>query len=222
MSRTTSKSCRKIDCHCHILPGLDDGAWCLEESVQLARRQVSWGFQKAVCTSHRAFLYRNTPDTVNRACDSLREALAAQNIPLELTPSMEYRLIPETWPETIEKHWLLPWEGNHILIELPITDGSKIGSIVPADEVKRLLDMGYQPVLAHPERYLYLTLPQYAALKEAGCLFQRNAGALEGLYGPAVSARCQEIMKNGLYNLVGTDLHNPRYANFFDQIGFKA
>ena len=55
--------------------------------------------------------------------------------------------------ETLEKGWLLPWEGNHLLVELPINDPTKVGDIVPLDEVKRLLDMGYQPVLAHPERY---------------------------------------------------------------------
>ena len=132
----------KVDCHCHILPEIDDGSWCLEVSADLARRQVAWGFERAVCTSHRTSLYRNTPDIVNRACDRLREALALREIPLELVPSMEYRLVPETWPETLEKGWLMPWEGNYLLIELPISDGSKIGDIVPADEVNRLLDMG--------------------------------------------------------------------------------
>lgn len=212
----------KVDCHCHILPEIDDGGRCLEDSVDLARKQVMWGFQRAICTSHRTSLYRNTPETVCRACDRLRATLKEREIPLDLVPSMEYRLIPETWPETLEKGWLLPWEGNHILIELPIRDGSKIGDIVPADEVKRLLDMGYQPVLAHPERYLYFTIEQYYGMKEAGCLFQRNVGSLEGLYGEAVSARAESLTTDGLYDLVGTDLHSMKYAAFFDQIGFRA
>ena len=212
----------KVDCHCHILPEVDDGAWCLEVSADLARRQVAWGYARAICTSHRSHMFPNTPDTVRRACDRVREALDIRHIPLELVPSMEYRLIPQTWPETLEKGWLLPWEGNHILIELPISDGSKIGDIVPADEVKRLLDMGYQPVLAHPERYLYLSMEEYHRLKEAGCLFQRNAGALEGLYGQAVSVRTEALLLDGLYDLVGTDLHSERYAMFFDRIRFRA
>ncbi len=212
----------KVDYHCHILPGIDDGATCLEESIELARKQVVWGFQRAVCTSHRAYLYRNTPDIVRRACDGLRIVLEERKIPLELVPSMEYRLVPETWPETLEKGWLLPWEGNHILIELPIHDGSKIGNIVPADEVKRLLDMGYQPVLAHPERYLYYKMENYLALKEAGCKFQRNVGSIEGLYGESVSARADALKGDGLYDLEGTDLHNMKYAAFFDKIGFRA
>ena len=211
----------KTDCHCHILPGLDAGAGSLEESVALARRQVSWGFRKAVCTSHRVGKYPNVPDVVINTCQMVQEELNKREIPLELTPSMEYRLIPETWPETLEKGWLLPWEGNHILIELPIHKASRIGNIVPEDEIKRLLDMGYQPVLAHPERYLYLTTERYHSLKDAGVLFQRNVGSLEGLYGEAVSVRCEALMAEGLYEVIGTDLHNERYADFFDGFGFK-
>ena len=209
------------DCHCHILPGLDDGATCVAESAILARHQVKWGFRKAVCTSHRVRKYPNTPDDVRRACDLLREELSKQGIALELEPSMEYRLIPETWPETLEKGWLLPWEGNHILIELPIHNASKIGDIVPEDEIKKLLDMGYQPVLAHPERYLYLDMERYLSLKEAGALFQRNIGSIEGLYGEAVSVRAEALLSEGMYDLLGSDLHNERYAAFFDSFGFN-
>ena len=208
------------DCHCHILPLLDDGATCLQDSVLLARYQVKWGFRKAVCTSHRTRLYPNEPETVVRACQGLQEELIRREIPLELTPSMEYRLIPETWPEVLEKGWLLPWEGKHILLELPISRPAQMGNIVPEDEIKRLLDMGYQPVLAHPERYLYLTLERYHSLKEAGALFQRNIGSLEGLYGEAVSVRAEALLAENLYDLQGTDLHNERYARFFDGFGF--
>lgn len=209
------------DCHCHILPSLDDGARTMEESVLLARKQVSWGYQRVICTSHRNRLYRNTPEMVIEACDRLREELARQDIPLELVPSLEYRLVPETWPDTLKNGWLLPWEGNHILIELPISDGTQVGDIVPEEEIRRLVADGYQPVLAHPERYLYLTQDRYEAMKATGALFQRNVGAIEGLYGPAVSARARELDARGLYDLLGTDLHNERYAAFFDSFGFK-
>ena len=211
----------KTDCHCHILPGLDDGSGSLEESVALARRQVSWGFSKAVCTSHRVGKYPNVPEVVISTCRMLQEELRKREIPLELTPSMEYRLIPETWPETLDKGWLLPWEGNHILIELPIHKASRIGNIVPEDEIKRLLDMGYQPVLAHPERYMYLDMERYHSLKDTGALFQRNVGSLEGLYGEAVSVRCEALLAEELFDIIGTDLHSERYADFFDGFGFK-
>ena len=213
---------KSTDCHCHILPGLDDGAASMEESVALAIRQVSWGFRKAICTSHRVGKYPNQPAMVISACANLQKELKKKGIPLELTPSMEYRLIPETWPETLEKGWLLPWEGNHILIELPIHKASRIGNIVPEDEIKRLIALGYQPVLAHPERYLYLDMDRYRSLKAAGALFQRNAGSLEGLYGEAVSVRTEALLAAEMYDTIGTDLHNEKYADFFDSFGFKA
>ena len=212
---------RYTDCHCHILPLLDDGSQGMQESVLLARYQVKWGFRKAVCTSHRVRKYPNEPDQVKRVCSELQEELIRREIPLELVPSMEYRLIPETWPETLEKGWLLPWEGNHVLIELPIHKASRIGNIVPEDEIKRLLDMGFQPVLAHPERYLYLDMERYLSLKEAGVMFQRNIGSLEGLYGEAVSVRAEALIAEKLYDLQGTDLHSERYAQFFDSFGFR-
>ena len=80
---------------------------------------------------------------------------------------------------------------------------------------------GFQPVLAHPERYLYLDMDRYRSLKEAGALFQRNIGSLEGLYGVSVIHRAEMLDGEGFYDLVGTDLHNQRYADFFDSFGFR-
>lgn len=194
----------------------------MEEAVELARRLVGFGFRKAVCTSHRNALYRNTPSDIEEACQELRAELAREGIELELVPSMEYRLVPETWPEVLEKGWLLPWEGNHILVELPIHDPSKMDGIFPEDEIRHLAASGYQPVLAHPERYLYLDPDRYRSLKEAGALFQRNVGSIEGLYGMGVSHRAETLQAAGLYDLVGTDLHNERYAAFFASFGFRA
>lgn len=210
----------KTDCHCHILPGLDDGARTLEESVFLAGKLAEWGYGRVVCTSHRTARYRNTPSTVTAACELLREELKRQGIDLELVPSMEYRLVPETWPDVWECGWLMPWEGNHILVELPIHDPTKIGDLIPAAEIRRLAAEGYQPVLAHPERYLYLEMDDYRALREAGAQFQRNLGSLEGLYGEAVSVRAEALEAFGVYEWTGSDLHNGHYAAFFDRYVF--
>ena len=142
------------DCHCHILPGLDDGAQTMEDSLFLAGKLASYGFQRAVCTSHSTRLYRNTPSTVIPACERLQEALVQAGIRLELVPSLEYRLLPETWPEIRTKGWLLPWEGNHILIELPISNPRQLGGIDPAAEIRALLADGFQPDPGAPGRRL--------------------------------------------------------------------
>ena len=210
----------KVDCHCHILPGLDDGAQTLEDAVFLAGKLAEWGYRRAICTSHSTFKYRNTPATVTAECDLLRAELERQGIDLELVPSMEYRLIPETWPVIRGNGWLLPWEGNHILVELPIHDPAKIGDIIPLAEIRKLLDDGYQPVLAHPERYLYLQMEDYLAFKQEGCQLQRNLGSLEGMYGEAVMRRAESLEAESLYDWIGSDIHSRKYAAFFEKYVF--
>ena len=208
----------EYDCHCHILPGLDDGAKTMEEALFLAGKLASYGFKRAVCTSHSTRLYPNTPATVIPACERLQEEVDKAGIRLELTPSLEYRLIPETWLEIREKGWLLPWEGNHILVELPITRPEKMGVINPALEIRGLVADGYQPVLAHPERYLWATPDNYRRWHDAGAAFQRNLASLEGFYGPDAANRARTLPEGGFYTHLGTDTHNKKYADSLDAI----
>lgn len=203
-----------IDCHCHILPGLDDGAADLEESLFLCRWFVRHSYTDVVCTSHRTRLYPNTAETVEQAVAALQQVLDREAVSLHLIPSLEYRLIPETWrPER-----LLPWQGNHLLVELPLKKPEKMGNIVPEDEIRRLIEEGYQPVLAHPERYLWASTADYDRWHAAGALFQRNLGAIEGFYGNPAAERASYLVRKGWYAFLGTDLHNRRYAAFFDSI----
>ena len=203
-----------IDCHCHILPGLDDGAADLVESLDLCRWFVSHGYTEVVCTSHRTRLYPNTAETVEQAVAALQLELDQRGIALRLHPSLEYRLIPETWrPER-----LLPWQDDHLLIELPLRKPEKMGGIVPENEIRQLLADGYQPVLAHPERYLWASPDDYARWHDAGACFQRNLGALEGFYGDPSMERTKWLLEKGWYTFLGTDLHNRHYAEFFDGI----
>ena len=208
----------EYDCHCHILPGLDDGAKTMEEALFLAGKLASYGFKRAVCTSHSTRLYPNTPATVIPACERLQEEVDKAGIRLELTPSLEYRLIPETWLEIREKGWLLPWEGNHILVELPITRPEKMGVINPALEIRGLVADGYQPVLAHPERYLWASMDDYRRWRAAGAAFQRNLASLEGFYGPAPAERAAILLQEGFYSFLGTDTHSRKYTDQFDKI----
>jgi tyrosine-protein phosphatase YwqE len=200
------------DCHCHILPGLDDGAADLEESLFLCRWLVSKGYLEAVCTSHSTFLYRNTEEGVEKAVAELQRELDARDIPLQLIPSLEYRLVPQTWP----RERLLPWKGNHVLVELSLRTPEKMLPLVPEEEIRGLVEAGYQPVLAHPERYLWATPEDYDRWRDAGALFQRNLGSLEGFYGAPAQLRARYLKEKGYCSFLGTDLHNRRYAEAFD------
>ena len=208
----------EFDCHCHILPGLDDGSASLDESLTLCRWLVKRGYKRAVCTSHSSFLYRNSPRTVIPACRALQEELDAQGIPLRLMPSLEYRLIPETWPSLRKGNGLLPWEGNHLLVELPIRHREQMGDLDMLSEIRSLIEDGYKPVLAHPERYLWANNRDYETLLDTGIAFQRNLGSIEGAYGAAVASRARFILQHGWYSFLGTDLHNIKYTEIFDGI----
>lgn len=207
----------EFDCHCHILPGLDDGANTMDDSLYLAERLAAYGYKRVVCTSHSTYVYRNTPDTVIPACKALQRELDRHAIGLQLTPSLEYRLIPETWPEQ-KRIGLLPWEGNHILIELPIRQRTQMGNIDMIEEVQWLVKEGYTPVLAHPERYLWAEYEDYDDLHQAGAVFQRNLGSLEGAYGKESAQRAEALLRWGYYGFLGTDTHDRRYTDIFDNL----
>ena len=211
----------KLDCHCHILPGIDDGAKDIDEAVFLASWLVKHGYERAICTSHCSMYFRNTPQTVMDAYNLLRDELERQGVKLEIFPSMEYRLTEETWPEVLANNWLMPWEGNHILIELPLHEPAQMGNLKPVEEIHRLIADGYQPVMAHPERYTFLEMDDIHALKDAGAEFQRNLGSFEGWYDQNVSVRTRQMEAEGLFDWVGTDLHNYRYADFFENHVFN-
>ena len=206
----------KTDYHCHILPGLDDGAQNIEESVFLCRKLVEWGYERAICTPHSSYRYRNNPSTVLPAYTTLLDALEKEGIELQLFPSMEYRIIPEVWP--IERLLLEPWDGNHLLIEFPIRSREQFGNLDPMEEVKRLLDDGFRPVLAHPERYHYMDMEELNSLRDLGCEYQMNLSAPHGFYDEETTQRARVMQVEGWYSYTGTDLHNKRYTDFYDTI----
>lgn len=208
----------KTDYHCHILPGLDDGAQNIEEALFLINKLIEWGYTDAVCAVHSSFKYRNDPQKVLGAYGEMELVLQERGIHFELHPTMEYRLIPEVWTEVCQNKWWLPWYGNHLLVEFPIRSREFFGEIDPSEEVKKVLDGGYQPVLAHPERYLYMDMKELARLHDLGCEFQMNLGSIHGFYGDEVQNKAELIQREGWYGYTGTDLHNKRYTDFYDTI----
>lgn len=201
----------KIDFHSHILPGIDDGARTLEEAVQLAEGMAGWGFERITCTPHITNKFRNTPDTIRPAFEKLEEALYAKGVNVELRMSAEYRLVPETWPEVLEKNRLMPIEDKFILMELPIFDPTDIGDLKPIEEFRKVISMGLIPVLPHPERYFYLSHDELLKFVDAGVKIQSNYGSFAGLYGSEAQEKAKSILDEGLTSFLATDMHNMQY-----------
>lgn len=201
----------KIDIHSHILPGIDDGARTLEESVQLATEMAGWGFERITCTPHITKKFRNTQEIIREKFDILHEALTDKGLNTELRMSAEYRLNPETWPEILKSGKFMPIEEKYILMELPINEPSDMGDLVPLEEFRKVISLGLTPILPHPERYFYLEHDDVLRFVDEGVRIQSNYGSLAGVYGEIVRERTESLISEGIVSFLASDMHNMQY-----------
>ena len=207
----------KIDIHSHILPGIDDGARTLEESVQLVSEMTGWGFERITCTPHITKKFRNTRESIQEKFDMLSKAVTDKGLDIELRMSAEYRLNPETWPEILSQGQLMPIEDQYILMEFPINDPTEMGDLIPMEEFRKVLSLGLTPVLPHPERYFYLDHDDLLRYVDAGVKIQSNYGSLAGVYGSEVRDRAQSLIDEGIVSFLASDMHNMLYIKTIDK-----
>lgn len=201
----------KIDIHSHILPGIDDGAKTLEESVQLVTEMASWGFERITCTPHITKKFRNTPEIIKEKFDILCNAMAEKGSGIELRMSAEYRLNPETWPDILSNGSLMPIEDSFILMEFPINDPSEMGYLKPMEEFRKVISLGLTPILPHPERYFYLEHDDLLRFVDAGVKIQSNYGSLAGIYGQEAQSSARRFIDEGIVSFLASDMHNMHY-----------
>ncbi|RKD16647.1 capsular biosynthesis protein [Pelobium manganitolerans] len=204
-----------VDMHSHILPGIDDGAPTVKESILLIKRLQKLGFQKLIATPHiMADYYRNTPDTINRALDLLREELLKQKIDIPVEAAAEYYL-DETFENKINAGNLMTMGKDYILFELSyINYPNNIKDII-----QKLNDKGLKPILAHPERYPYLygSIENFYKIKEYGCYFQLNTISLTGYYGKATQKIAEDLVENMMIDFIGSDMHHLKHADALEK-----
>lgn len=205
------------DIHSHLLPGIDDGSPDLETSILLTDGLLELGFQQILTTPHIiADLYPNTPQTISTA---YKELIHSNSFPIQkqhFSFAAEY-MVDFQFEERIQQEKLLCFGvSNYLLIEMSyLVESPNIRQVI-----FNLLTKGYQPILAHPERYgYYHHKPDiYETLTDAGCELQLNLLSLAGHYGKPVQAIAQKLIKQGLYNWVGTDLHHAGHLTMLQQM----
>jgi len=199
------------DMHSHILPGIDDGAKNIGDSILLAKRFKELGYKKLVATPHvMADYFRNTPDIIHNALCKLREGLLQNNIDLDVDAAAEYYL-DETFENKIAKKEVLTFGPNYLLFELSfINPPHNLYEVIA-----KMQDAGYQPVLAHPERYPYFqnSIESYQQIRETGCFLQLNTIALTGYYGKGTKQTAEELIDNYCIDFLGSDMHHLRHAD---------
>lgn len=204
----TDLSGLRCDMHSHLLPGIDDGSPDPETSLRLIRGLADLGYQKLITTPHIMWdLYKNNAETISEAYAFLQQE--SENLPVPLHTAAEYYLDDYFDQLAAGNTPFLTLKGKWILVEFSFVTA-------PVNLKQTLFNLqinGYQPVLAHPERYLYLSdaRKQYDDLHDSGCLFQMNLLSLAGYYGKGVQELGEYLIKKKYVDLLGTDLHHDRH-----------
>ncbi len=205
------------DIHSHILPGIDDGSPDLQTSIALLKALTSAGIHTFICTPHViGDMFRNTPETINAALDLLKKECQRQNIQVALSAAAEYMLDDYFMDLLRKRKPLLTLADNFILTELSYaTSPNNLEKISFEINVQ-----GYQPLMAHPERYFYYhkNYDAYYRMKELGFLLQVNLLSLTGYYGKPAAKAAHFILDNGLASFIGTDLHNMNHFNVLTDV----
>ena len=189
----------RTDWHCHILPGVDDGFKCMEDSLRALALYEKAGIQEVWLTPH---IMEDIPNTTSALKERFAELQEAYKGPIVLHLASENMMDP-LFGERLEAGDLLPLSDNRLLVETSYFN--------PPIDLKGILDAvkskGYFPLLAHPERYMYMDMRHYRRLKADGIEFQLNISSLAGAYGSMVKDKAERLLKAGMYNYSGTDLH---------------
>ena len=196
------------DLHAHLLPGVDDGAKTIEDTIEMARVAAQHGTRAVLATPHRKDVTENL--SVQHVRDLLREVndrLRSEGIPLSVLQGMENHLDPEL-PDEIAAGRALPMNGTkYILVEMPFF--GRPGYV--EDTLSRIQSDGLVPVLAHPERIqaFQQELSLLADFVERGMLSQITAGSLLGHFGAWTRDFTNSLLRRGLAHVIASDTHTP-------------
>lgn len=220
------------DVHSHILPGVDDGAQTIEDSVAIIRTLHEAGVRNFSLTPHVSCgLFPNRASDLQKRFDSLLEA-----IPQELKEGTAFKLAAEYMIDEALDDKLSSARSGASSAPLTFPDGSILIEMSYQSRSPQLLETvfdlvqdGYKPILAHPERYeFYFTsgrvkaLTELEKLVEMGCRLQLNIQSLTGCYGRGSLDNLKYLLDHDLYSFVATDIHSARQFSHFGNFSISA
>ncbi|MBR3075696.1 MAG: capsular biosynthesis protein [Bacteroidales bacterium] len=199
------------DFHSHVLPGVDDGVRSEEESLAVLARLEREGVNTLWLTPHIMEDVPNETAALKARFARLKEIYTG---PVSLHLAAEY-MMDSLFIDRLAARDLLPIGelGTHLLVETSYFN--------PPANFEGLLDnirsAGYFPVLAHPERYIYMEKADYKRLRASGVLFQLNLGSLSGAYGHTAKSKAKWLLRHKMYAVAGSDLHRERMVDMILQ-----
>ena len=194
------------DCHSHLLWGVDDGFQTKEDTLAALQLLEEAGVKEVWCTPH---VMEEVPNTTQRLKERFAQLQEAYQGHMVLHLASEY-MLDGVFQGRLEAKDLLRHEGEYVLVETSYYS--------PPMNMKEILEsilhQGMRPLLAHPERYRYMDEDNYRELKDMGVDLQLNLPSLCGLYGKDVERKALWILKEGMYNMIGMDLHSLKSLRF--------
>tara|TARA_B110000914_G_scaffold193537_1_gene181175 strand:- start:986 stop:1723 length:738 start_codon:yes stop_codon:yes gene_type:complete len=209
-----------VDIHSHLLPGIDDGAKDMDTSIALLLKMASYGIKNFITTPHvLGSVYPNSSEVIKQKLAAVKKELEKREIKdISIQAAAEYMLDGE-FSALLDQKDILVLKDNYILVEM-----SYFSAPINLYELLFKIQLkGYKPVLAHPERYnfYHTDFKSYYKLKQAGCLFQLNLLSLTDQYGKGVQKTSEKLLKENLYDFVGTDTHHQNHLELLPKIGTK-
>lgn len=211
-----------IDLHCHILPGVDDGAQTLEDSLAMAEKAISQGITHILCTPHHNNgKYKNPKQTVIPRVAQLQEELDQRQLPLTVLEGQEVRITGDLLEDMSRDEILFTdLEDTYILIEFPTMD-------IPAYTEQlffELRGLGKIPVIVHPERNAKFREDPNRLIPflDMGVLAQLTAPSYVGTFGKSIQKTAKEMVKHNLVQMVASDAHGVTKRNFYLKEAFEA
>jgi protein-tyrosine phosphatase len=196
----------RVDIHSHLLPALDDGVATFEEAERIILQFINLGYKKLITTPHvMSDQYRNTPTIINQKLLELRQHLLLKKIDIEIHAAAEYYLDESLMQMLEDDQPLLTLGKNYLLFETNFVTESFLVN----DFIFKALTKGYKPILAHPERYLYLqnNFSKAQELLDRGVLFQLNISSLTAYYSKSAQQMAHKLIDRGCVHWLGSDCH---------------
>jgi protein-tyrosine phosphatase len=198
---------KMIDLHCHIIPGIDDGAVTLEDSIAMARIAVGDGISVTACTSHMfPGIFNNTRDVIENGMIALRGELLSRDIPLALTLGADIQLAPGIVEGLSNGSIPSINGGRYFLFEPPHQSAPpRIKEVV-----KEYCSSPFVPIITHPERLAWIEdyYDRMAEFVEMGAWMQLTAGSITGAFGKRVQYWSERMLDEGLVHVIASDGHN--------------
>jgi protein-tyrosine phosphatase len=199
------------DIHSHFLASIDDGAKNWDETLEMLRLIQSLGYQKFITTPHiMSDVYRNEPIGIFKRLDELKKIIQEKSIDIKIEAAAEYYLDEELMKRLTNKEKLMTFGKNYLLFETNFLSEP----LQTKEFIFQATSQGYQLILAHPERYEYMTLEKAEDLRNRGVLFQLNTLSVLGFYSRPVQRMAYKMIDRGWVEFLGTDCHSPLQARY--------